>query len=79
MYKFQKVQLNYGTTQLNYDWMLVIESLDDLINYHNKSFYSKIKSAWDNLIKCHEGKAHFDNNLSIIINLEADAQQGKKV
>jgi hypothetical protein len=67
MYKFQKVQLNYNGITIDYDWMLVIESLEDLMDYHKNVMKVQIPRAWDNLIEIQKGKAHVETNLAYLI------------
>ena len=39
--KFQKIVDHFKGMNLEYDWLLVLESEDDVINYHKKSDPSK--------------------------------------
>lgn len=70
MYKFQKVKLNYNNIEITYDWMLVIDSIDDLLTYHKDVMSSQIPNAWKNLIEVQEGTAHINSNLARIINFQ---------
>jgi len=78
MYKFQKVQLNWKGIQIDYDWMLVLESLDELINYHQGTMKAQIRPAWNNLDEVHAGKSHISTNLGMMINFSAEAMDGRK-
>jgi hypothetical protein len=79
MYKFQKVQLNWKSIQIDYDWMLVIESMKDLMDYHENVMKVQIPRAWKNLEEVQAHKAHLDNNLSLIINLIAQHEDNKSL
>ena len=65
MLKFQK--LVDTRTNINYDWMLVLDTHESVMDYHEKSMKSEVSKAWDNLIKVSQGKAHISNSLSLII------------
>jgi hypothetical protein len=69
--KFQKVRNNWYSPPLEYDWMLVIESIEELNDFHQKSMAAKIGGVWANLFDVQDGRAHFDNKLSFLIDLEA--------
>lgn len=78
MHKFQKVRLEYNGISIDYDWMLVIESIEDLVNYHEKMMEAKMHDVWENLLETQEGKSHIDNNLGRLILFAADRADGKK-
>ena len=78
MYKFQKVRLSYNKITIDYDWLLVIESVEDLIMYHDNTMLAQIQPAWDNLLKTHKGKAHIATVLGRLINIQAEIEGGKK-
>jgi hypothetical protein len=67
MYKFQKVKMNHNGITLDYDWMLVIDSIEDLITYHENVMRVQIPRAWDNLIRIKESKAHAETTLAHLI------------
>lgn len=69
--KFQKVRDNWYNPPLEYDWLLVIESIEELNDFHWRSMSAKIGAVWANLFEVQEGKAHFDNKLGFLIDLEA--------
>jgi hypothetical protein len=70
--KFQKVRNTWYNPPLEYDWMLVIESLEELNDYHKKLLASKIRAVWENLIETQERKSHIDNKFGYLIHLEAE-------
>ena len=69
--KFQKVVNHWKNLELKYDWLLVMESVEDVMNYHEKIDPGKIRKAWDNLGEVRHGKAHFNSGLSMIIDISA--------
>jgi hypothetical protein len=77
MYKFQKPQLNWKGMTIDYDWMLVIENMQDLISYHENTLRAQIMPAWNNLTDVQAGKAHINTNLGFLINLQAECD-GRK-
>jgi len=79
MYTFQKVRLNHNAIIINYDWMLVIDNMEDLIYYHKRMLNSKLSHVWDNLIKTKHGKSHIDNTLSLIIYYQNEATEPKSI
>jgi hypothetical protein len=78
MYKFQKVNLSYNGISIDYDWMLVIESLEDLISYHENTLKAQIPFAWENLLKTHSGHSHICTTLGLLINHQAKVEKGKR-
>lgn len=78
MYKFQKVQLNWKGIQIDYDWMLVIESIKDLMDYHENTMRAQIPYVWENLEKTMRGKSHIATNMGMMINFAAEAYEGTK-
>lgn len=77
MYKFQKIRFKSEKINISYDWLLVIESVDELNNYHNQSMKGKISLAWDNLLDVQNKKAHINNDLAKIINLKAAVSESE--
>jgi hypothetical protein len=75
--KFQKVKNIHYDPPIKYDWMMVIESLDELTDFHQKSMAAKICGVWANIFDVQQGKAHFDNKLSFLIDLEACTEESK--
>ena len=75
--KFQKVKNNYFIIVYD-DWLLVIDNIIDLFDYHKNFLESQIPNAWDNLYKVQQHKAHLNSNLSILINFEAEHYNNKK-
>jgi len=78
MYKFQKVQLNWKGIQIDYDWMLVIESIDELNLYHNNTMHAQISNAWENLFEAQMHKSHINTKLGFLIDIEAGINGGRK-
>lgn len=66
-FKFQK--LVDKRIDLKYDWMLVLETSEDVIRYHENVDPGKIRQAWDNIDEVKEGKAHLNSNLAIYLDL----------
>ena len=71
--KFQKIKDN--RTNIEYDWVLVLETEDDVINFHEKSFQPKIRPMWDNLISFLEGKSHLNSQLATCIWLDLNKEK----
>ena len=69
--KFQKIRLNWKVV-LEYDWMLVIDKMQHLVNYHEKTMHAQIPITWNNLEKVSEGKAHISTTLGSLIHIKAD-------
>ena len=65
MFKFQKVR--YPKCDIDYGWMLVLESKADVMKYCEQSFKAELPKAWKNLVDVSRHKSHLDNNLSLII------------
>ena len=78
MYKFQKVRLSYNKITIDHDWMLVIESVEQLLHYHESVMTTQIPNAWENLIAVQEGKAHLNSTMSMLINFQAEATEPGK-
>lgn len=78
MYKFQKVQLNWKGITTDYDWMLVLESIEQLIDYHEKTMAAQIPATWKNLDEVSEHRAHINTSLGMMINFSSEAAEGKK-
>ena len=76
--KFQKVRNTWYNPPLEYDWMLVIESLEELGDYHEKLLASKMGAVWANLLETQKGKPHIDNKLGYLIHLEAEKYENPK-
>lgn len=60
--KFQKVVDT--RIDMKYDWLLVLESKEDVIDFHKKALPPKIQLAWNNLTAVAQGKDHVNNGLS---------------
>jgi len=69
--KFQKVVNHWKNLELTYDWLLVMESSEDVMNFHEKIDGAKIRKAWDNLDEASKGRAHINTNLGTLINYSA--------
>ena len=70
--KFQKVRLNWKVV-IDYDWMLVIENMDEFNYYFNKSMEAQIPITWKNLGEVSKGKAHISTVLGQMINMASEA------
>lgn len=67
--KFQKVKnTHYG---IEYDWLLVIDNVQDLWSYHERWLISKVPEAWTNLVDVQLGKAHIATQIGMLINFSA--------
>ena len=69
--KFQKVVNHWKGLELTYDWLLVMESAEDIMNFHEKIDGIKIRKAWDNLDEFSKGRAHIDTTLGTLIHYSA--------
>lgn len=71
--KFAKVRDK--KLNLDYGYMLIIESEDELMEYHHKATSPKLRSIWDNIIAASERRSHFNSSMAYAIAYAAD---GKK-
>jgi hypothetical protein len=73
--KFQKVRNT--RVGIDYDWMMVIDSIDELTDFHQKSMSGKIGPVWSNLFDVQQGKRHIDNKLGFLITLKSDSERAQ--
>jgi len=71
--KFQKIKDT--KTNIEYDWMLVIETKEELMTYSEVSLPSKVRLVWDNLIDVQKGRAHINTPLAQYISISADGSK----
>lgn len=61
---------------LEYDWMMKIETLDQLLFFHESWMKAQIPLAWDNLKKVAQGRAHINSGLAHMIAWGTDGKRG---
>lgn len=75
--KFQKVVNHWKDLELTYDWLLVMETPEDVVNFHEKIDGLKIRKAWDNLDEVSRGRAHINTTLGTLI--KYTAKEGESI
>lgn len=69
--KFQKlIDTKYDIT---YDWMLVLSSVEEVMNFCELSLPPKVHVAWENLIDVQRGRAHVNSGMASYIHMSIES------
>ena len=67
--KFKFQQIVDTRIDLQYDWMLIFETAEDVIRYHENVDPGKVRRAWDNIDEVKRGRAHLNCDLALYLDL----------